>query len=77
MRAAAIRMPERCPSGILAVVCPMRWLMISLLVSLVAMLFAVAGVAHHIRSQHKLLRRKPVVSAEEVFEPTEEAEIEP
>jgi hypothetical protein len=55
----------------------MRWLMISLLVSLVALLFVAAGVAHHIRAQHKLLRRKPVASAGEAFEPTEEAEIEP
>lgn len=55
----------------------MRWLMISLLVSVLMLLIAAAGVAHHIRSQHKLLRRKPVVSAGEAFEPTEEAEIEP
>jgi hypothetical protein len=41
----------------------MRWLMIGLLVSLGAMLFAAAGVARHIWLQRTRLNKKPVVSA--------------
>jgi len=37
----------------------MRWLMILLLVSLVAMLVAAAGVARHVWQQHKKLREEP------------------
>jgi len=37
----------------------MRWLMILLLVSLVAMLVAAAGVARHVWLQHKKLRQEP------------------
>lgn len=58
-------------------VCRMRWLMISLLVSVLMLLIAVAGVAYHIRSQHKLLRSKPVLSPAEAFEPAEEPDLEP
>jgi hypothetical protein len=39
----------------------MRWLMLALLVSLGALLFAAAGVAHHIRLQRNRLRSKPVM----------------
>jgi len=42
----------------------MRWLMLALLVSLGALLFAAAGVAHHIWLQRRQLRRKPVVGVE-------------
>jgi len=37
----------------------MRWLMILLLVSLVALLVAAAGVARHVWMQHKKLRQEP------------------
>jgi hypothetical protein len=37
----------------------MRWLMISLLVSLAALLTAAAGVARHIRLHHAKLRQAP------------------
>ena len=37
----------------------MRWLMIGLLVSLLALLVAAAGVARHIWVQHAKLRQKP------------------
>jgi hypothetical protein len=39
----------------------MRWLMILLLVSLVAMLVAAAGVARHVWKQHKKLSQEPPV----------------
>ena len=38
----------------------MRWLMIGLIVSLAALLFAAAGLARHIRIQHAKLRREPL-----------------
>lgn len=41
----------------------MRWLMIGLLVSLGALLFAAAGMARHIWLRRTKLDRKPVVSA--------------
>jgi hypothetical protein len=40
----------------------MRWLMIALLVSVAAMLVAVAGLARHIWLQRAQLRGKPVAS---------------
>ncbi len=49
----------------------MRWLMIVLLVSLVALLVASAGVAHHIWREHKRRKRLPAVS-----EKADEAETE-
>ena len=54
----------------------MRWLMISLLVSLVMLLIAAAGMAYHIWMQHKQLRRKPVIGAEEAIEQAEESDLE-
>lgn len=41
----------------------MRWLMIGLLVSLVALLVAAAGVARHIWLEHRADARKPVNAA--------------
>ncbi len=48
----------------------MRWLMIALLVSIVALLFASAGLAHHIW-QERRKRRKTLVPG-----PIEEVEVE-
>jgi len=42
----------------------MRWLMIGLLVSLLALLLAVAGVACHILLRRASLSRQPVASIE-------------
>lgn len=47
----------------------MRWLMIALLVSLGALLFAAAGVARHIWRERSLLRRE--TAAAELAEETE------
>jgi len=61
----------------------MRWLMIGLLVSLGALLFAAAGVARHIWLQHTKLRSEPAASAGPAsglaFDPAEEPdhELEP
>jgi len=41
----------------------MRWLMTLLLVSLVALLVAAAGVARHVWMQHKKLRLEPPADA--------------
>ena len=43
----------------------MRWLMIVLLVSLVALLMAAAGLARHIWVQHERIRSKPAAGAGE------------
>jgi hypothetical protein len=43
----------------------MRWLMIVLLVSLVALLMAAAGLARHIWVQHEQIRSKPTAGAGE------------
>ena len=48
----------------------MRWLMLALLVSLGALLFAAAGVARHIRRHHRQDRNGSA-------EPAEETEAEP
>ena len=55
---------------------PMRWLMILLLVSLVALLVASAGLAHHIWQEHRKRRRTQLVSGrtEDVDIETEEAQ---
>ncbi len=53
----------------------MRWLMISLLVSVVALLVAAAGVAYHIRAQHRQMRNRPAIGAEEAFEQAEETDL--
>ncbi len=47
----------------------MRWLMLALLVSLGALLFAAAGVVRHIRLHHRQDRKRPA-------EPVEETEAE-
>lgn len=49
----------------------MRWLMISLLVSLAALLTAAVGVARHIRMHHAKLRQTPH------FDPSHETDLEP
>jgi len=51
----------------------MRWLMIVLLVSLVALLVASAGVAHHIWREHKRRRLASPVSEKADETETEEA----
>jgi hypothetical protein len=50
----------------------MRWLIISLLVSLVALLFAAAGTARHIWRQRAKLRSNPLPA----FEPADDSELE-
>lgn len=61
----------------------MRWLMIGLLVSLAALLFAAGGMACHIWVQRSKLRHKTaagrlsLIAPSEVFDPTEETEQEP
>lgn len=50
----------------------MRWLMIALLVSLGALLFAAAGVARHVWVQKSLLKRQTATA-----ELAEETEVEP
>jgi len=47
----------------------MRWLMIGLLVSLLALLLAAAGVARHILLQRANLRRKQVAGIERTHDP--------
>ncbi|MDR3750777.1 MAG: hypothetical protein P4K94_04750 [Terracidiphilus sp.] len=47
--------------------------MLAFLVSLGALLFAAAGVAHHIWLQHRQSRRKPVAGVE----PAPDAALEP
>jgi hypothetical protein len=47
-------------SAILGWFAPMRWLMIGLLVSLGALLFAAAGVARHILLHRRKLRSKTI-----------------
>lgn len=41
----------------------MRWLIIALLVSLVALLVASAGVAHHVWREHKRRKQAPAPMA--------------
>jgi hypothetical protein len=53
----------------------MRWLMIALLVSVVAMLVAVAGLARHIWLQRAQLRDKPAPATNE--QPAANAAIDP
>ena len=59
----------------------MRWLMVGLLVSLGALLVAVAGVARHILLQRANLRKKPIVSSVTSNDPAvpevEETDLEP
>jgi hypothetical protein len=50
----------------------MRWLLIVLLVSLAALLFAAAGVAHHIWRQRTQRRSDPSAA----IEPAEESDLE-
>jgi hypothetical protein len=54
----------------------MRWLLIALLVSLAALLFAAAGVAHHIWAQRKRGRSRPSAGADAAPGTAEEADIE-
>jgi hypothetical protein len=53
----------------------MRWLMIGLLVSLGALLLAVAGVARHIWLQRSQLSSEPIVSASHPHDPADEADL--
>jgi len=54
----------------------MRWLMIALLVSLLALLIAAAGLARHIYLRSKL-RSKPATVSGKVVYPADEADQEP
>jgi hypothetical protein len=54
----------------------MIWLMIALLVSVGVLLLAAAGVAHHIRVQHRHLDRKPIKGAGPAFDLGEETDLE-
>ena len=63
------------PSGILGWFAPMRWLMIGLLVSLGALLFAAAGLARHIWLQRRRLRREALAAAESPHEIDPEREL--
>ncbi len=49
----------RIRSGILGGFAPMRWLMVCLLVSLVALLWAAGAMARHIWIRHAELKREP------------------
>jgi len=51
----------------------MRWLVICLLVSLVALLIAAAGIACHVVIKRRELRRKP----QEGIDPAEETDLKP
>jgi hypothetical protein len=55
----------------------MRWLLICLLVSLVALLFAAAAMAHHILMQRRQLRRGARSGADPVVDSIEETEVKP
>ena len=58
----------------------MIWLVIAFLVSLGALLFAAAGLAHHIWLQRRKLRRMPMAgpgtAPDPALDPAEETEIE-
>jgi len=60
----------------------MRWLMIGLLVSLGALLFAAAGVARHIWVQRAQLRHEPAAAGPAIenqnhaLDPVEEPDVE-
>ena len=54
----------------------MGWLVIVLLVSLLALLFAAAGVALHIY-QRARLRREPIAITDSLPGPAEETDLEP
>jgi hypothetical protein len=54
----------------------MRWLLIVLLVSLAALLFAAAGVARHILVRRARIRSKPDVGASRDSEPAAETDVE-
>ncbi len=62
-------------SGILGWFAPMRWLMIGLLVSLGALLFAAAGVARHIWLQRRLHRREMLAAQGSAHEMDQEREL--
>jgi hypothetical protein len=58
----------------------MIWLVIAFLVSLGALLFAAAGLAHHIWLQHRKLRRMPSTGTDTApdpaLDPAEETDVE-
>lgn len=68
-------MGELNPSGILGWFAAMRWLMIGLLVSLGALLFAAAGVARHIWLQRRKHRREMLAALNAAQET--DVEVEP
>jgi hypothetical protein len=53
----------------------MRWLMISLFVSVGALLLAAAGVARHIWLERSQLASEPVVSPSQPHDPADEADL--
>jgi hypothetical protein len=52
----------------------MRWLIIVLLISLLALLFVAAAVAFHICCQRAKLRRNPAKGAGKILDPADEAD---
>jgi len=63
------------PSGILGWFAPMRWLMIGLLASLGALLFAAAGVARHVWLQRRQHRREMLAALDASHEQDQEQEL--
>jgi len=55
----------------------MRWLIICLLVSLVALLFAAAAMAHHVLMQRRALRRAARAGVDPAIDSVEESEVKP
>ena len=55
----------------------MRWLILCLLVSLAALLFAVAGMAIHILLKRREIRRKSRQITGQVIDPVDETDLEP
>jgi hypothetical protein len=63
-------------SGILTLVYSMRWLLLVLLVSFVAMLVAAVGGALHVLAQRARSRSKPSTGADAASGPDEETDTE-
>jgi hypothetical protein len=55
----------------------MRWLLLALFVSLVALLIAAAGITLHILIQRRRLRLHPPANIEVVLESSEEQDAQP
>ncbi len=55
----------------------MRWLLIGLLISLGALLFAAAGVARHILVQRARFRSGPMETIDPVIDPAKQTGLKP